>query len=222
MNKLVFVAFTVLFFGFFINTLSTVMVRFKVSRKRTQAPEERSVRRRLDNDLSSDSEDGGNNVSAELVDATQVTPSNTRPVSSKDINDFLNSLPPEQLAGIFTNLQKQVNSSSSPAPSAWMSPTPLGDITAPESPTDSYDNTPTESTNEVYKDPDTLIIARADMMEHNSNLLSEYGGGMDDRVLRQVKLTPEYVKKQSRMVGLVSIIAQNCREAQRAELLRVA
>ena len=49
-----------------------------------------------------------------------------------------------------------------------------------------------------------ILAAREDMMEQNSALIGEYGGGMDPKILRRVKLCPEYVRRQSKMMEIVS------------------
>ena len=42
-------------------------------------------------------------------------------------------------------------------------------------------------------DTNMILAACKDMMEQNSALIGEYGGGMDPKILCRVKLCPEYV-----------------------------
>ena len=53
--------------------------------------------------------------------------------------------------------------------------------------------------------PRALVAARAEMMDENQGLLGTFGpGGVDSSIVRRVKFTPDYVRKQNKMIGLVN------------------
>ena len=117
-------------------------------------------------------------------------------MTASDVSDFIDGLPPADLAVFCSNLQKQMNLMILPPGPlvACLPPSPMIRATVAETPTFSHTNTESEFTNPICDNPDTFIIARADRLECNFHLLSKCGSGMDDKILRQVKLTPECLK----------------------------
>ena len=178
--------------------VGTDMVRMKVSRKRSAGAPRRYVRPRIEANVDVDSDSERGNV-AEDSTPTQVTPV-ARSNPDNSIESMLLQMPPEQIAALMKAAEARLSTVAPAAASASAATSPNVELFPAESTDNDAGVDPT--------DVDTLLEAREDMLGVNAELLGQYGGGMDSRILRQVKLTPEYVKKQTRIVNMVRIIGR--------------
>ena len=206
------------------------MARTKISRKRTSPVKNRRICRRKFDD-SSVSDDKKNDVAVDINQApsaaSQVTPTRKKNV---DYSEILKNIPQEQLLSFLaaqganavvppatedeavTPVAKAV---ATTATTTMMMTTTTARSTARMTAAESAAKMPSVATAAASRgsdddddnnndDTNMILAAREDMMEQNSALIGEYGGGMDPKILRRVKLCPEYVRRQSKMMEIVS------------------
>lgn len=160
---------------------SITMARTRILRKRVN-PRPDSSNRGKKSKQSRDSDSSSDDDSVKSIKPSTPPPRISIESSREsNVKNMVDSMSPGSLEALFAQIaKKQATEASSVDP-------------------------PNDDSSLVEFDPSSLYYARESMIHQNEAMLENYGGGMDKNILTKAKLTPEYVRRQSKIMEVVRI-----------------